>query len=438
MARRIRIMGLCLCIAIVVLMFVSIGIVDANVVRPVKNVQITKISDHSAALEWDKVKNADGYCIYQKHKEDSDFVRAVVIDGKKNIGGIVDGLQQAKEYDFYVVGYKNKHDVKKVGEKYKVVSTIIRPSAPAFGVESIAPGQLHIYWDLDLAEGYELKSWNAADETNVKSYSYSCDTLEQIEENLAVGSEYSAKIRSYITFNGDKVYSPWSSVKSAIITDHHRQSQSVDPTRPMIALTFDDGPGFNGASDRILDILEEYNIKATFFMVGKNAENNPDNVRRKLELGMEIGNHTYNHDHYGKDVTAKDIQKSSQAIFDSCGAYPTVFRSPGGQTTKKIRVECEAEGMPLFYWTLDTRDWKSRNAKKIYKNVINNVSDGDIILMHEIYNPTADALDKMIPKLIKEGYQFVTCTELVKYKSGCDAEPGQQYLDGVTIKNETK
>ena len=206
----------------------------------------------------------------------------------------------------------------------------------------------------------------------------------------------------------------------------------------MIALTFDDGPPYSQSSERILDVLEKYNARATFFMVGTNAADHPDNLKRKVEMGCEIGNHTYTHQHYGKNVTAADVSKASDAIYKACGVRPTAFRSPGGNTTETIRNECKKEGMALYYWSIDTEDWKSRNADKVYSSVMKNVKDGDIILMHEIYGSTADAVEKLVPALIKKGYQLVTCQELIQAKTGKNPQPGQQYYNGNTINNETK
>ncbi len=196
----------------------------------------------------------------------------------------------------------------------------------------------------------------------------------------------------------------------------------------MVALTFDDGPGYNKASKHILDTLEKYGAKATFFMVGRNASNLPKNVKRKQHLGMELGNHTWSHAHYGSNVTYSDISKASDAIFDVCGQYPTAFRSPGGNTTESIKSDCKKLNMPIYYWSIDTQDWLSRDADKIYNAVMDNVGDGDIILMHEIYESTADAVKRMVPKLIKKGYQLVTCRELMYAKNGEAPTPGKEYV----------
>jgi peptidoglycan/xylan/chitin deacetylase (PgdA/CDA1 family) len=93
--------------------------------------------------------------------------------------------------------------------------------------------------------------------------------------------------------------------------------------------------------------------------------------------------------------------------------------------------------MPLYYWSIDTEDWKSRDAQKVYNAVIKNAKDGDIVLMHDIYSSTAEAVEKIVPKLIEEGYQLVTVSELIQVKTGNPPTAGQQYVDATTINNNT-
>jgi len=256
-------------------------------------------------------------------------------------------------------------------------------------------------------------------------------------EGLEPKTTYSVRVRSYIPYDGGWLYGEWSDAQSVEIAEKVEMASDVDPSKPMVALTFDDGPGYNGASDKILDILEQYGARATFFMVGKNAKDHPKNLQRKVDLGMEIGNHTWDHNHYGSAVTASDIKQCSDAIYGACGVYPTCFRSPGGNTTSTILTECASEKMTAYYWSLDTQDWKSRDANKVYYKVMDNVQDGDIILMHEIYDSTAQAVEWLVPELIKQGYQLVTCQELVYAKTGEMPQTGHQYMNGTTIKDKT-
>ena len=114
-----------------------------------------------------------------------------------------------------------------------------------------------------------------------------------------------------------------------------------------------------------------------------------------------------------------------------------MFRCPGGSITPSIRKECKKEGMPLAYWSVDTEDWRSKDAGKVYKNITKYAYDGSIVLMHDIYPSTADAVEKVVPELIAKGYQIVTVSELIAAKTGDNPKPGNQYVDYKTINNNT-
>ena len=103
--------------------------------------------------------------------------------------------------------------------------------------------------------------------------------------------------------------------------------------------------------------------------------------------------------------------------------------SPGGDTTESILAECANENLPTYRWSIDTEDWKNRDADTIYKRVIDYVQDGDIILLHEIYDSTADAVERIVPELKRMGFELVTCRELVKAKTGNDPELFTEYFD---------
>lgn len=210
----------------------------------------------------------------------------------------------------------------------------------------------------------------------------------------------------------------------------------------MIAFSFDDGPAYDyknsNSTERILDVLEKYNARATFFMVGERVNSETKHLLdREIQMGCELGNHTYSHNHYGTQVTARDISRASKQIQKISGRAPTMFRCPGGNVTSTIRKECKKEGMALAYWSVDTEDWRSKDKDKIYKNITKYAYDGSIVLMHDIYPSTADAVEKVVPELIAKGYQIVTVSELIAAKTGENAKPGNQYVDYKTINNNT-
>ena len=211
----------------------------------------------------------------------------------------------------------------------------------------------------------------------------------------------------------------------------------LDRKNPMIALTFDDGPGYKNETDLILDALEKYHAKATFFTVGNRLLRRPESLKRKLEMGCEIGSHTWNHEHYGKTVTKEDVLKCNEIIKNVTGQCSTCFRSPGGVTNPYIRQVCKEVGLPLFHWSIDTNDWKWRDATRLYDEIIGRAQDGDIVLMHEIYESTAQGLEAVLKALSERGFQFVTCSELVLAKTGKPPEPGIQYWKSGIIFNDT-
>ena len=192
--------------------------------------------------------------------------------------------------------------------------------------------------------------------------------------------------------------------------------RAIDPDKPMVALTFDDGP-FPKSSNRILDCLEKYGVTATFFELGQNVAAYPEVIKREAELGMEIGSHSWSHPNL-KELSAKkvkrQIDKTNDALEKACGQKATVFRPPYGNNTKTVEKYAQA---PIILWSVDTLDWKSRNAKSVMKVVkgVKNL-DGRVILMHSIYDSTAEAVEKMVPWLQKKGYQLVTVSELLEYK----------------------
>lgn len=204
-------------------------------------------------------------------------------------------------------------------------------------------------------------------------------------------------------------------------------SKEIDKDKPMIALTFDDGPNHNTV--RVLDILEGYGIRATFFILGCNIEGNEKVIKRMDNLGMEIGNHMYSHKLLTKLSNEKiksEVEQVDEEIFDIIGKYPTLVRPSYGTYNNRIKKVMDK---PIIIWNIDTLDWKYHSSKRIANNVLKKVSDGDIVLMHDIYSATANSLKIIIPKLLEKGYQFVTVSELLYYK-GITMKEGNVYSRG--------
>lgn len=189
-------------------------------------------------------------------------------------------------------------------------------------------------------------------------------------------------------------------------------TRKIDRNKKMVALTYDDGPA--SGTPRILKALKKCNGAATFFVVGSRLKNKKhiSYVKQAYAQDCEIGNHSYNHKIFTK-ISAKtmksevaDTQKAVKAI---TGEEPVLFRPPGGAVNQSVKNTVK---MPLIIWSIDTIDWKTRNAAKTRATVLNKAKDGDIILMHDLWTQTADASEKFIPELTKKGFQLVTVSEL--------------------------
>ncbi len=201
--------------------------------------------------------------------------------------------------------------------------------------------------------------------------------------------------------------------------------RSIDPDRPMVALTFDDGPG--QGTTAILDLLEQYNARATFFVVGLCLEQprQVEKMQRAYEMGNVIGSHTYDHKSFRKLDESEQMERTDKAILAALGVSASLVRPPYGHVTDDAR---SAASTPFIHWSLDTEDWLSRDASSIIAAVQENVQDGDIILMHDSYSSTAEACETLIPWLLEQGYQLVTVPELMEAK-GIAMENGQMYKD---------
>ena len=192
-------------------------------------------------------------------------------------------------------------------------------------------------------------------------------------------------------------------------------SYNPDMKKPMLALTFDDGPG--EYTDELLDCLEENGAHATFFMLGKNVEIYPDIPKRMLEIGCEVGSHSWNHPDLmtiSLDEVASQFEKTDNALIEACGQAATVARAPYGSSDQSIY---DTVGKPFFMWSLDSLDWSYRNVQMDIDAVMNgDLSDGSVILMHDIHEESVQAAIQMIPDLIEQGYKLVTLSEMAEAK----------------------
>lgn len=186
-----------------------------------------------------------------------------------------------------------------------------------------------------------------------------------------------------------------------------------DTSKKRIAFTFDDGPHYEITS-QIMDAFDEYGGSATFFMLGSNVERYPEIVKDMAKRGFEIGNHSYNHPDNLIGASQEDVFEqvygTNDLLFQTCGYDAKLFRPPFGMYDAFMEEHLHTT---IALWSIDTLDWKSRDAAAIKENVLANIHDGATILMHDLYPSTLEAVKELLPILHEQGYEFVSMSELV-------------------------
>ena len=208
-----------------------------------------------------------------------------------------------------------------------------------------------------------------------------------------------------------------------VSVEHIRKN--LDPDKPMVALTFDDGP-YDRVTNRIVRVLAKNDSRATFFVVGNRVERYADTMKNAFQKGNQIATHTFDHGDLSKmkkKQIRRELKRSFRVMKKINGENPTMLRPPYGNVNDKMRQTIQ---IPMIYWSVDTEDWASRNRDKVLSRC-KSIKDGDIVLMHDLYPSTAAAVEKLVPKLRKKGFQLVTVEELFYYK-GIDAKGGKVYF----------
>ena len=210
----------------------------------------------------------------------------------------------------------------------------------------------------------------------------------------------------------------------------------AQPGEKVIAITFDDGP-HNKNTNAILDVLEKYKVKATFFMVGHRLKGMSKSVvtgilNRVLDAGCQIGNHSHSHADFNTlsvDGMLEEFNKTQQAVYDLVGVYPSVIRPPYGSLSKDRAKLLDAF---CIWWSVDPKDWQDRNSETVKSRVLNGRRSGDIVLLHDIHATTAAAVEDIVVGLLDQGFRLVTVEELFDLRS---KEPdGTRYYSQSTIR----
>jgi peptidoglycan/xylan/chitin deacetylase (PgdA/CDA1 family) len=277
-----------------------------------------------------------------------------------------------------------------------------------------------------------LVSWQcpvyATEQASVEQTSEVASTAEALSSETEIGSTGESSEATTSTETTTEITTEVIATTEAVVTTEavetteaattekktKKKKTDIDPKKKMVALTFDDGPG--KYTMEIVKCLKKNNARATFFVLGCNVDAYGDAVKAAYKIGCEIGSHTYNHSNLTRLSTAeikKQMKDTDKKIKKLIGKKATLMRTPGGNTNEKVQ---KAVGKPIILWSIDTLDWKTRSKEKTIQAVMNNVQDGDIVLMHDIHEPSKEAALVLIRKLKQKGYQLVTVSELAEYR----------------------
>lgn len=407
-------------------------------VKNVKDLEITA-SGTTQILSWTGNEKYS-YEVYRLIPGTKDEYELTAETEKGAMSAAVDGGSEVTLNTYKVVSVKGNSR-----SKGRIISGYTAPLAPSdVAAKTVSADSVNLTWKAsDAATGFNIlysenenmsgaqkTSISSAEAGNAGSFAY---TLTGLSSN----TDYYFQVQSFadITekgYEGQYLSDPAQTVNAKVWRSI--AMDGIDVNAPMIALTFDDGPDIGAdITNQILDVFERYGCYATFFQLGDRAEMEPDVMKRIVAGGHEIGCHTYDHEHYGEEVTEADIIDADDAIEEACGVRPTAFRSPGGMTTDLIKAVCAAEDMPIYNWSVDSRDWEIREADSVIYLVENYAYDGGIALMHNIYYSTAEAVEVLVPRLLEEGYQLVTLSQLIQAKTGEPPIAGMEYYDYETV-----
>ena len=350
-------------------------------------------------LTWSKTPSAQSYNVYRRDAGSDSTAWKKIISTKALTATDTSALN-SKKYVYIVRAVYNGIQSDFATDGY----TACFLSAPSqLTVEYLTKTSNRLSWSANSnATAYNIyrRAENSTEWIRIKRTSKTSYT----DKNAESGKVYAYYVRSYIK-------TKYKSAASNVV-----YSSIVNPKGKMVALTYDDGPS-NNITPLILNTLEKYGARATFFVLGSRIEANSEPLKRAVSLGCEIGNHTYGHINlpsYEKEEIEKEIRITNNLVKKYTGTVPKLARAPGGSTST---YSAQAVNMPFIYWSIDTRDWETMDADSIIAHIKNETRDGSIILMHDLYQTTAQATEVIVPWLVEEGYQLVTVSEIMQYRN---------------------
>lgn len=365
------------------------------------------VDKKTVTLRWDPVETASGYIVSLYDSASKKYNDLQTVTGTTFM---YDGSDsKTGELKFGVCAFVNSGSYKLYSQTISKVTAVILQETIQLNREKLS---------VQVGKTAQIQATVASPEDNVSLRWTSADeTVAAVDETGTVTAVSVGKTTVTATTSNGTAQSCTVTVAEEVAV----------PDGKLLAITFDDGPNPNTTA-KLLDALKERDAKVTFFMLGQNAANNPDVVRRMKEEGHELGSHSFGHPDLStmtKSEISQEMNKASQAIYDASGAYPTVFRAPYGNVNDKVLSVMD---IPSIYWSVDTEDWKIRDAKSVKNQILNSAYDGAIILLHDIYETSVDGFIAALDQLEKEGYTLVTVTQLLN-RNGTPPQAGVTYYD---------
>ncbi len=376
---------------------------------PINDISSVKNSEKGLTVKWYASPYASSYKLYRKAEGDTKWTRIAILNGKNKTSYTDTKVNNGEIYTYTLITvcgkYQSTYRSQSDGTRFVAppITEIALKSKVGYRVEWLkVPGATHYYV-------YRSDSENGP-----------WQKLVRVKDVDFYNDKTADKTKKYYYCVRAGVDGKFFSTYGVSV-----MTSNIDPNKKMVALTYDDGP-HGTYTAQILDVLEKYDSRATFFVVGSRIEYYPEQLTRAVSLGCEIGSHTYSHINLpsNSDTSIKnEMNKTDALIKKYTGEVAPVMRPPGGATSSRSLA---AVGKPAIMWSVDTRDWEHRTASRTVSHIKNNVYDGAIVLMHDLYSPTAQATKTIVPWLIDNGYQLVTVSELMYYR-GITMRPGGVY-----------
>ena len=362
-------------------------------------------------LTWNTVTGADSYAVYRAFSSNGEYKQmTVTADTTWTHTGAVGGCRYYYKIQAMSSAYPEFNS-----ELSPAKARVCDLKRPVCTVDLNKNGKPKLTWkSVKNAEQYEVyralkKNGTYKKIATVKGTTYT-------HKKAYYHETYYYKVRAI-----DAELTAAASAKSKVCSVY-----TIDLRKKLVALTFDDGPG--PYTKRIVNCLKKNDARATFYVLGQRVKSYPSAVKAIHNSGSEIGNHSYSHpvlSSLNGNQIKSQIRKTDNAVKKLTGQVPATLRPPYGAVDNVVKKNA---GKPMILWNIDTLDWEHKNAKTTVNHVMQNVSDGDIVLMHDIHEPTMRAALELIPKLKKKGYELVTVSELAKYR-GVKMKKGSRYYN---------